>query len=86
MKGTKMSQTKKEKFSSWVKDHSFEITAVTVYATLIVGVTYLAIKQQDAIAKELQKQENWERGQIEDGNIIIEQDDRLLAVKVVSVY
>ena len=81
-----MKQTKKQKIRSWMKDHSFEITTGAIYATLIVGVGYLAIKQGEALAEELKKQEAWEREQLEQGNTIIEKDDHLMAVKVVSIY
>ncbi len=79
-------KTKKEKFSSWVKNHSFEITAVSFYVAATIGLGYLAVKQADAIAEEQQKLEDWENEQITNGNTIIEKDDHLMAVKVVSIY
>lgn len=78
--------TQKKKLSSWVKEHSFEIGIISVYAAMIAGLSYVAIKQGEAIAEELEKQDNWEKNQIEQGNTIIEKDDHLYAVKVVSVY
>lgn len=81
-----MKQTKKQKIRSWMKDHSFELTAGAIYVSMIVVVGYVAIKQSEAIAEELDKQEAWQRDQLEQGNTIIEKDDHLMAVKVVSVY
>ena len=86
MKGTKMTTQKKNSVRSWMKEHSFELTASSVMVLMIAGLTYVAVKEQEAIANELEKQNNWEKSQLEQGNTIIEKDDHLYAVKVVSVY
>lgn len=81
-----MTTQKKNSVRSWMKEHSFELTASSVMVLMIAGLTYVAVKEQEAIANELEKQNNWEKSQLEQGNTIIEKDDHLYAVKVVSVY
>ena len=78
--------TQKKKISSWMKDHSFEIGTATVFTLAFAGIIVASIMQADAIAEEIEKQNNWEKSQLEQGNTIIEKDDHLYAVKVVSVY
>ena len=78
--------TQKKSIRSWMKKHSFEVTAGAIYVSMIVVVGYVAMKQAEAIAEELEQQEAWQRDQLEQGNTIIEKDDHLMAVKVVSVY
>ena len=81
-----MTAQKKNSVRSWMKEHSFELTFASVTVLMIAGLTYVAVKEQEAIANELEKQNNWEKSQLEQGNTIIEKDDHLYAVKVVSVY
>ena len=77
---------KQKKIRSWMKDHSFEIGVTALFVSLFAAVTVLSIKEAEAIADELEKQNAWQKQQIEDGNTIVEEDDHLYAVKIVSMY
>ena len=79
-------KTKTKKIRSWMKDHSFEIGTSALFVSMLAAVTIISVKEAEAIADELEKQNTWQKQQIENGNTIIQEDDHLYAVKIVSMY
>lgn len=78
-----LKKSKKAQVKNWMKDHSFELTAIAAFGSLTAAVILLASVQ----AKEAKKQLTWIADQEKEGHsVLYDAYGNLYAADVVDSY